>query len=123
MDSAATAGGSGGEGAATSAPSLRGPGHFREDRRLRPEGEGEAAPGVSLVFLASAPPHWLCAVCHDAVQHEPVLTPCRHSFCKSCLRKVLAPPGQAPTRGRCPICRAVVASMDAVQPNECALAL
>jgi hypothetical protein len=92
----------------------RAPGQFREERRSRQE---PAAAQQELVALEEPPQAWLCSICRDCVQTEPVVTPCRHSFCKSCLHKALAPPGP-PTRGRCPMCRTFVAGMDAVQSNE-----
>ena len=95
-------------------------GTFREDRRAK-------AAAADLIFLAMPPPNWLCSICRDVVQHDPVATPCGHSFCRGCLMKVLTDSSQqggngSPGRGRCPMCRAVVPSTDAVRPNDGACA-
>ena len=95
-------------------PERRSPGSF-------PATEARRTPQSELVFLAEAPPSWLCSICRDAVPHEPVVTPCGHSFCRTCLTKALgATSGDAGSavRSRCPMCRALVPSADAVRPNE-----
>ena len=91
-------------------------GSFREDRRAK-------AALSELTFLPVAPSAWLCSICRDVVQHDPVTTPCGHSFCRGCLMKVLSDTSQqagngSPGRGRCPLCRAVVPNTDAVRPND-----
>lgn len=93
-------------------------GVFREDRRAK-------AAAAELTFLpAGAPSNWLCSICRDVVMHDPVSTPCGHSFCRGCLMKVLSDGvnqqtvNGSPGRGRCPMCRAVVPSTDAVRPND-----
>jgi hypothetical protein len=92
------------------------PGVFGDsERRLRQSG-AVRAPSPERLLLPVAPQSWLCSICRDCVQHEPVLTACGHSFCKSCLSKVLRPSGP-PVRARCPICRTDVSGADAVQPN------
>lgn len=96
-------------------------GTFREDRRAK-------AAADELAFLAVPPPNWLCSICRDVVQHDPVcLTACGHSFCRGCLMRVLSDGSQptgngSPGRGRCPMCRAAVPSADAFEPNESAWA-
>lgn len=96
-------------------------GSFREDRRAK-------AALAELTHLAVAPANWLCSICRDVVQHDPVSTPCGHSFCRGCLMKVLSDSSSqqagngSPGRGRCPMCRAVVPSADAVRPNDGACA-
>ena len=92
----------------------RSPGSF-------PATEARRTPQSELVLLAEAPPSWLCSICRDAVPHEPVVTPCGHSFCRTCLTKALgATSGGAGSavRSRCPMCRALVPSANAVRPNE-----
>lgn len=96
-------------------------GTFREDRRAK-------AALAELTHLAVAPANWLCSICRDVVQHDPVSLPCGHSYCRGCLMKVLADSSSqqagngSPGRGRCPMCRAVVPSADAVRPNDGACA-
>eukprot|EP00271_Cylindrocystis_brebissonii_P005980 TRINITY_DN18462_c0_g1_i1.p1 TRINITY_DN18462_c0_g1~~TRINITY_DN18462_c0_g1_i1.p1 ORF type:complete len:596 (+),score=115.71 TRINITY_DN18462_c0_g1_i1:319-2106(+) len=85
---------------------------------------GSSRDGMEADTAAAGPPSagnamepkdsWLCPVCHEIIDF-PVVTPCKHRFCKECLKKALGDDGASPPNAaegqppqpprRCPICR------------------
>lgn len=53
------------------------------------------------------PPELACPLCLDLL-HEPVLTPCRHSFCRACIDRA-----RGAGHNSCPLCRAALEAFDA----------
>jgi SWI/SNF-related matrix-associated actin-dependent regulator of chromatin subfamily A3 len=50
-----------------------------------------------------------CAVCLDTLR-DPVITHCKHSFCRECITKVIA------AQAKCPMCRNKLADTSLVEP-------
>ncbi|KAK4298736.1 hypothetical protein Pmani_028940 [Petrolisthes manimaculis] len=68
----------------------------RENKRENAESEPTAAP---------FPPHLTCAICLDLLYSPLHTTPCQHTFCEPCLRRLATP---KPTHTLCPLCRVLI---------------
>jgi hypothetical protein len=73
------------------------------------------APQPDSAYPAEPPDDLLCALCHS-LYHEPLVTPCRHTFCAFCLGRLFdtrrpidgsEAPSERRVRG-CPMCRQAV---------------